>query len=316
MEENRLGLVSVIIPTYNRSVLLGEAIESIINQTYRPIECIIVDDGSSDNTKEVVEKFIEKNDYSFVIKYIPQKNAGAQVARNTGTAAASGAFIQYLDSDDILYRGKIQHQVNYLLQHKDCDGVFGDWQVGSVGENETIIAHKSEDLIAQMLTGRCIHTLSFLMRLPIVKKIGDWDVMIRRNQEIDFHLRGILAGGNFEYQSCLCGLWREHTGERIVSSRDLQHTFSFFEKWQIKLKEQKLLTPSLSEKLVSLYRWLITANSNAPYAELLLFHNNVKKLQPSFRMFESGKYLAIARLSNEEKALRLWHKHQKRNGSR
>src|SRR5690242_3376822 len=84
------GLVSVIVPSYNRQPLLEEAIRSIVDQTYRPIECIIIDDGSTDATPDLVDKCIsELNSTDFIIKYIYQENAGAPAARNTGTLSSS-----------------------------------------------------------------------------------------------------------------------------------------------------------------------------------------------------------------------------------
>ena len=202
------GLVSVIISTYNRSSLLEEAIQSVIEQSYRPVECVIVDDGSTDDSKKVVENLQKKNDSTFSIVYLFQNNSGPQAARNTGTKAATGEYIQYLDSDDILYPDKLSEQVRFLKQNKDCDGVFGDWEAGTHDKKKLVTACKEEDMIAQMLVGRCIANFSFLMRRSIVERIGEWDIKIKRNQEIDFHLTGLLKGAQFDYQPLTCGLWR------------------------------------------------------------------------------------------------------------
>ena len=105
------NLVTVIIPVRTRNVLIKQAIESIHNQTYRPIECIVVDDGSTDNTIKTVENLIDQNtDDAFEIKLIKQDNSGAPSARNNGIKNASGEFIQFLDSDDFLYPNKIKNQ--------------------------------------------------------------------------------------------------------------------------------------------------------------------------------------------------------------
>src|SRR5690348_4736208 len=106
--------VSVIIPTYNRQNFLKAAVESVIHQTYRPIECFIIDDGSTDNTNEVVKRLMDKNDEEFMVKYIYQDRSGTQSARNAGTSASTGEFIQYLDSDDVLYPEKIEKQVSFM----------------------------------------------------------------------------------------------------------------------------------------------------------------------------------------------------------
>ena len=300
------NLVSVIIPTYNRSALLSEAIQSVLSQTYRPIECIIVDDGSTDHTKNIVNEQITQNINSFTIKYIYQQNSGSQVARNNGTSAASGEFIQYLDSDDILYLGKIEQQVSYLLQHKDCDGVFGDWQVGSVEKNETIIAYKDEDLIAQMLTKRCIANFSFLMRRNIVEKIGNWDVNIKRNQEIDFHLRGILAGGNFDYQPGLSGLWRQHDAERIGNSANLFQAIKFYQKWESILSEKKLLSNDIRSGIAGNYMWFLGEYTGSGYKEMAAVLKELYRLTPANPIFLSSKFKFFKKLAGFNMAARVW----------
>ena len=99
--------VSVIIPTYNRAHLVGRAIRSVLNQTYQDFEIIVVDDGSTDNTEEVVKSFIDPR-----IRYIRhEKNKGAAAARNTGIKAAKGKFIAFQDSDDEWLPEKLQKQM-------------------------------------------------------------------------------------------------------------------------------------------------------------------------------------------------------------
>jgi glycosyltransferase involved in cell wall biosynthesis len=95
----------VLIPSYNRGYVLGKSIESVLAQTYRPIEIVVVDDGSTDETRAVVEKF------GPAIRYIYQENAGLAAARNTGLAVARGEFIAFQDSDDIWLPWKLQVQV-------------------------------------------------------------------------------------------------------------------------------------------------------------------------------------------------------------
>ena len=98
--------VSVIIPTYNRAHLVGRAIQSVLNQTYQDFEIIVVDDGSTDNTEEVVKSFYDKR-----IRYIRHKeNKGGGAARNTGIKAAHGEYIAFQDSDDEWFPEKIEKQ--------------------------------------------------------------------------------------------------------------------------------------------------------------------------------------------------------------
>ena len=112
------SLVSVIVPTYNRADMLLECMESVWRQKYRPIELIVVDDGSTDCTKKKVKlwrKVQLENTHSFTLRYIYKENGGVSSARNRGLCESTGGFIQFLDSDDILLPLKLKRQVYQLL---------------------------------------------------------------------------------------------------------------------------------------------------------------------------------------------------------
>lgn len=102
------GLVSVLIPTYNRGYILGSAIESVLAQTYRPIEIVVVDDGSTDETPDVLKRFGD------AIRVIRQENRGLAGARNTGLAVARGEFIAFEDSDDFWLPWKLEAQIAFM----------------------------------------------------------------------------------------------------------------------------------------------------------------------------------------------------------
>jgi len=116
-------LVSIIIPTYNRANLLPTAILSVINQTYQSWELIIVDDGSTDNTKQIVEEFIKKDSR---IKYFYQENKGQPFAMNTGIKLSKGKFIAFLDDDDEWYLEKLEKQIEFLNKDENIVLVFSD----------------------------------------------------------------------------------------------------------------------------------------------------------------------------------------------
>ncbi|MBU1047346.1 MAG: glycosyltransferase [Candidatus Omnitrophica bacterium] len=111
-------LISVIVPTYNRAHFLKEAIESVLAQTYKNLEIIIVDDGSTDNTSKLVEKFTDKR-----IIYLHQDNKGVSVARNRGIQRAKGEYISFLDSDDIWLPQKLQKQLEVFKTSRFNPGV-------------------------------------------------------------------------------------------------------------------------------------------------------------------------------------------------
>ena len=104
--------VSIILPTYNRAYIIEKGINSLLNQTYQDFEIIIVDDGSTDNTEEIIKKLQEKDKR---IKYIKLKtNKGAATARNIGIKAARGEYIAFQDSDDEWMHEKLEKQVKVL----------------------------------------------------------------------------------------------------------------------------------------------------------------------------------------------------------
>lgn len=117
-----LPLVSVIIPVYNGANYLAEAIESALAQTYHPLEIIVVNDGSTDETAVVAGQFADK------IRYFSQDNDGDGKARNKGVQLAESEFLAFLDCDDIWVKNKVEIQINFLSKNPEFDGLFGQVQ--------------------------------------------------------------------------------------------------------------------------------------------------------------------------------------------
>lgn len=105
--------ISVIVPCYNQSEFLGECLQSILDQTYPHWECIVVDDGSTDDTKLIAEKWVDK-DYRFT--YFYKENGGLSSARNFGLDKATGDLIQFLDSDDLIVNTKFEKSISFFQQ--------------------------------------------------------------------------------------------------------------------------------------------------------------------------------------------------------
>ena len=122
-------LVSVIIPVYNGQEYLNEAIQSVLRQEYKPIEIIVVDDGSTDNTKEIGDKYD-------IVTYIYQTNQGPSAARNTGLECARGILIAFIDSDDIWSDDKLKIQFTILNDNPSVDVVLGYLQYFRMVTNE------------------------------------------------------------------------------------------------------------------------------------------------------------------------------------
>lgn len=115
---------SVVIPAYNRSKVVLRAINSVLNQTFQDFEIIVVDDGSEDETKEVVTSIRDER-----IKYVWQKNQGATIARNTGILHSSGLYVSFLDSDDAWHRNMLEKQSQAYMNDPEVGCVYTDVQV-------------------------------------------------------------------------------------------------------------------------------------------------------------------------------------------
>jgi glycosyltransferase involved in cell wall biosynthesis len=113
------SLVSIIIPVYNGEKYLGEATESILAQTYRPIEIIVVDDGSTDGSSKVAQRFSDH------VHYLYQSNRGCHAARNTGIKAARGSYYAFLDADDLWTEDKLARQIAVMEADPGLQIVFG-----------------------------------------------------------------------------------------------------------------------------------------------------------------------------------------------
>jgi glycosyltransferase involved in cell wall biosynthesis len=127
-------LVSVIVPCYNQGKYLNESLESVFNQTYSDWECIIVDDGSTDGTNLIADQWVKKDDR---FKYFYQDNNGVSSARNLGIKYAEGTYIQFLDSDDLLDKTKIEASLNQLIENVDLNIVITNFKMIS-SDSKTI----------------------------------------------------------------------------------------------------------------------------------------------------------------------------------
>ena len=115
------GLVSVVVPCFNYGRLISETLESLLKQSYHHWECIVIDDGSTDDTQTVVERYCRADGR---IRYVYQSNRGLSAARNRGIRECLGAYLQFLDADDMLEAQKLERHVRYLVQHPEIDVVY------------------------------------------------------------------------------------------------------------------------------------------------------------------------------------------------
>ena len=185
--------ISVIIPTYNRGNIIENSIKSVLNQTYKNFEVIIIDDGSTDNTKEIIDKFDDKR-----IKYIKiNENLGGSNARNIGIRHATGRYISFQDSDDISYTNKLELQFNNMInQNSNLDfckikviynNSYYNFVPTEYQEKKIIRGKIFSELIKN---GNFISTQSILVRKKFIEKYL-FDINMPRLQDYELILRMI-----------------------------------------------------------------------------------------------------------------------------
>ena len=182
--------VSVIIPTYNRANLVGKAIKSVLSQTYQDFEIIVIDDGSTDNTREVIRGFKDKR-----VKYIKEykKNRGISVTRNIGIKMARGKYIALLDSDDEFLPERLRKQVQ-LLQNKSSEvGVVCSWSY-NIDEKGNYISKrclpkKDGYIYEDLLSTNPISLPTVLIRKECFNRVGFFDDLLNAQEDWDMWIR-------------------------------------------------------------------------------------------------------------------------------
>jgi len=200
-----MARVSVIIPAYNAEAFVANAIDTVLGQTYADIECIVVDDGSTDGTREVVARYGER------VRYVHQANAGPSAARNRGIDAARGDLIGFLDADDAFFPEKVARQAAILDQCPDADAAICDCLVTTHEGEPLYRLFQDHPLVYRirrsparggflletsafehLLADAFIYTGSLLLRREALERVGEYDTTLGEAdiaRDVQFHLR-------------------------------------------------------------------------------------------------------------------------------
>ena len=182
------GLVSTIIPVYNRGRMLRQAVTSVLEQTYKNFEIIIVDDQSTDDTPRVIEQLCTEDSR---IRSIRRPNGGPGLARESGRQMADGEFIQYLDSDDLLIAEKFQLQIAALRAQPECGVAYGITRYRDSEGREIVCDWKpanqnQHSIFPSFLLARWWETVSPLFRREVTDQAGPWtDLRLEEDWEYD-----------------------------------------------------------------------------------------------------------------------------------
>jgi glycosyltransferase involved in cell wall biosynthesis len=202
--------VSVIIPAFNCGSLIVYSLESLVNQVYRNWECIVVDDGSSDNTEGVVQSYVKRDKR---IVYVYQKNGGPSKARNAGLSRARGEYIQFLDADDLIESRKLQCHVQYLENNPEMDIVYGAaryFRTDRPNERRYSmmdidapwmpeISGSGEEVLQSLVKANIMVVSAPLLRRRIIDQVGLFDEKLSVLEDWDYWIRCSIKGARFQY---------------------------------------------------------------------------------------------------------------------
>ncbi len=181
----RIPEVSVIIPTYNRADLLPQAVESVLSQSYTDFELIVVDDGSTDSTQEVISEHRK-------LKYLFQENLGVSAARNQGIRMARGRYICFLDSDDLWLNDKLKEQIRLMRDHPEIRVSYTDeiWMREGKRVNPGKRHRKYSGWILKRLLPLClISPSSVMIERGVFAEVGLFDESLPVCEDYDLWLR-------------------------------------------------------------------------------------------------------------------------------
>ncbi len=202
--------ISIVVPCFNYGHFLPKTLESVLKQSYSNWECIIIDDGSTDNTRNVARKYQELDER---FKYAFQENKGLSAARNKGIELAVGDFFQFLDADDLIESNKLEIQLSFLIENPEVDIVYGD-MLRFLSDQPDVrfktrpqndydwmpkTSGKGADLIHQLIIQNIMVVSAPLIRSGVIQKTGVFNTSLRSGEDWEYWLRCALKGCSFSY---------------------------------------------------------------------------------------------------------------------
>jgi len=211
-------LVTVVIPTFNRSSTLKRAVDSAFAQTRVQVEVNVVDDGSTDDTEAVLQDL--QSHHGKPLRIIRQENAGASAARNTGLDAAQGTYVQFLDSDDTLHPEKLQRQIQAYKNAPDTSIVLCHGWLETAEDDERIGLDLGPDPTSYLeaMCGRTVHVLQTsapLWRRSYLSQDRRWNTEISLGDDLEFHIRCIADASRIAFVPQDLFTVHHHGGDRL-----------------------------------------------------------------------------------------------------
>ncbi len=235
-------LISIIIPTYNRAYVIGETLDSVLAQTYSNWECIVVDDGSNDNTEEIIKSYSEKDNRIQFYQRPISKKKGASTCRNYGLEKYKGEFVQYLDSDDLLDASKFTEQLKILKERPPLSLPTCKW--GSINSsinlrfktkyNSYKNFNKSDGLLKTFgKYNEYFPPHVYLIARELIEKSGGWNEDLSHNDDGEYFTRIILNSSEVVFCESTVVYYRAGINGRLSILDTEKKIKSAIESWKL-----------------------------------------------------------------------------------
>jgi teichuronic acid biosynthesis glycosyltransferase TuaG len=221
---------SVIIPAYNAEKFIEKTLLSVINQTFLNFEVIVTNDGSTDNTQDVVEKFIKKYP-NYLIKIINQSNNGIASARNTAINNSNGLYLAFLDADDIWYSDKLKKSYYILLNERHIDVLYHNEVEINRGKRKVTNYNnlESPQYFNLLLNGNCLSTSATVVKATSSKLVNNFteNKIFNSAEDYDYWLKLAYCNQLIFHNTEILGEY--HRGESSISNKILYHVEACFQ---------------------------------------------------------------------------------------
>ena len=266
---SRNPLISVIIPCYNSGKYLPDSIESILKQTYQHIECIVVDDGSTDDTEQIVCGYVKTDER---VRYFKKENGGPATARNFGIGKARGEYIQFLDSDDWLNTEKLIYQIKFIHDHNiqaEKFVLYSDFEIIWYGDKNHITNRRihrfgdyKKNTLKKMIIGRKfgldtptpLSVCSTLFSKDVVSEFTFREDMVSY-EDLEYFIRLLYSDTQF-YYTPIIGFWYRQRDDSISKNTFASRIgyLQFLESIYGKAKEDLVYCPNMHIVLNHFFR--------------------------------------------------------------
>jgi glycosyltransferase involved in cell wall biosynthesis len=278
--------VSIIIPCFNTERWISEAIDSCLQQTYPNIEIIVVDDGSTDKSLEIIKSYGKQ----VIWQSLPHQ--GGNHARNIGFGLSQGEYIQFLDADDYILPEKIERQVAFL-EKTGADVVYGDWRYqrhlpdGSSYFDRIEIPGLQTDILAALLRNWWVAVAALFYRRSAVENSAGWDENLAVAQDRDFFLSVAINGAKVVYQPGCYAIYRRYGPVTVSTSSKscwLKSHDQVMTKVEKQLSQMNMLSMNYRHALATSYFQLARESVFIEYEQYLQFLEKALVLFPEFKV--------------------------------